>query len=221
MKRIYFLILFLSLNTAVLTQTDYSENLWLSVSLNGNFSKSMNYTSDFGLRTYDNFLKEKRTVLVRVLAEKTIRNNHKLGFGYAFFEHFSADGSLNPEQRPFLQYRFKIQKKDFQFQTRFRNEFRFFTTRNEFYNRSRIQIYLQYNLFQQRLNPAFSLEGFVSTGKNSLKECRITLGFTNKISSNLSTFFFYTLQNQSSYSGNQNIIGLQLQINLNEKSKTK
>lgn len=221
MKRFYFLILFLSLNTAIWTQTNYSENLWLAVAINGKLTETISYTGDFGFRTYDDFLKEKRTVLARFLVEKTSNKNHKFGLGYAFFEHFSADGSLNPEQRPFVQYRFKIQKNDFQFQTRFRNEFRFFTSREEFYNRSRVQINLQYNLFHQKFNPVFSAEGFISTGKNKLKESRFTFGFTNKLSSKLTSYFFYTIQNQSSYKGNQNIIGLQLQINLNENANTK
>ncbi len=221
MKFFYLIVFSLVFQARVFCQANYSENLWLGALVNGKVSKSSSLTGDIGYRTYENFIKEKRTFLARIVFEKALSEKHIVGIGYAFFDHFSKNSGINLEQRPFLQYRSRFQKNKFDFQLRIRNEFRFFTSRSEFNNRSRVQFQIRYNLFEGRLIPIFGVETFLSTGKKSLFENRFTAGLNLRINQKISALVFYTLQTQSSYKGIQNIVGIQTQINLSENNKSK
>ncbi|MFN5416086.1 MAG: hypothetical protein ACK5B9_03445, partial [Flavobacteriia bacterium] len=92
--------------------------------------------------------------------------------------------------------------------------FRYFTIKDTWFNRSRIQIQFERRLWNDKLKPTLSFEGFLTPKKKTLFESRYTLGVNVKISKNISNYIFYTLQRQSNYQGNQHIIGTQLQVKI-------
>jgi hypothetical protein len=214
MKNVFHILIFVLISFLHLSQSDYSENLWLSSQIGTKINEKTELSCDFGWRTYENFIQKRRTILGRIIVEKIVQNKNYFGIGYAQFEHFSDDQNREAEVRPFVQYRRKYESDKYNFHVRLRNEFRYFTIKDTWFNRSRIQIQFERRLWNDKLKPTLSFEGFLTPKKKTLFESRYTLGVNVKISKNISNYIFYTLQRQSNYQGNQHIIGTQLQVKI-------
>jgi hypothetical protein len=200
---------------SIRAQEDYSENLWASISVKQQITDKNSVMLDGGMRTYAHFVLKPRVSFIRLTAENKLNNQHFLAVGYAFFGQFERKESwrLIPENRVFFQYRTEIATEQHELQLRVRNEVRYFSKKQEFKDRLRLQAVYKFRL-KQWLTPFVSAEGFVTPGKNSLTEQRYAIGIQTSSNNCLKTVIAYTLQTQSNYRGIQNIISLQAQINL-------
>jgi hypothetical protein len=183
-----------------------SNNLWQSLSVRIPIKK-MQFTSDFGFRTHDNFLKSPRTALARFVLDRELANGHRLGLGYAYFEHYQENWNSRKENRPFLQYSYESETPNFAYRFRFRNEFRSFDD-NVLVNRSRLQGYISF-LIEKKIQPYLSAELFYTPGKNELLEQRYQTGLQWR-NSKIQGVLLCMIQTQSSVDYLQHIIGYQL-----------
>ena len=188
-------------------QRPYHENVWSSLILNYKLSK-WNINADAGYRWCDHFVNTKRTSLVRFSVDRSLGKIHRLGVGYAYFEHYNTISSF--ENRLFLQYIAGLNLSDSKLNIRIRNELRTYNNR-ETGNRSRLQLSWLADL-NNRYGSQLSGEVFYTPGKKPLFEQRYTLGLISKFSDNIKILAFYTAQLQSNIDYLQHIIGLQLQI---------
>lgn len=189
-------------------------NLWHSLALRTSFNKYI-LTTDFGYRSCDHFTRQSRTALGRILLERSLESAHRIGIGFACFEHFKAS-SKTIEYRPFVQYTFEKSQQHVTYRIRFRDELRIF--QNEYFaNRGRLQgtIFLRNT---KKLQPFITAELFYTPGKHELFEQRYQSGILLK-SDKMQFTTFYTLQIQSSISYVQHIIGWQLLRNISLQSK--
>ncbi len=193
------------------SQREFKYNLWQSVS--GRFtSRNIEFSSEFGYRSCDFFVKSPRNVFGRIILEyKILRFNH-FGLGFAYFEHFSDNLDTRFENRPFFQYRVENSICKMAYKFRFRNELRLFNDHN-FSNRLRIQGGINF-ISSDRLHPYFSVEYFYTPGKQELFEQRYNIGITKR-TKNIQSSFFYILQRQSNVQYLQNIIGYQIHFFMN------
>lgn len=193
-------------------QIDYSQNLWLAFQAKKNLKSNSLITFDGGFRTHNQFIQSPRTGLARIVIEHKIHTQF-IGLGFANFIHFKSNfENVNPEFRPFIQYRTLItpKAKKISFWVRFRHEFRFFTRTEDLQNRSRIQLGSRTSLNDKNIM-VVSTEQFLTFNENHLFEQRYQLGF-QKVSNAHSLFIFYQLQFQNTYKGPQHIIGLTYQF---------
>ena len=192
-------------NLTIASQHPYAENLWTSALINFK-TKKISFTGDAGYRLCNQFVHSPRTHLVRMTIDYSINNLHKIGMGYAYFEHFSSLNSS--ENRYFIQYIASMETKKATINLRFRNELRTYNNRSTG-DRTRIQATIN-----KKLSSNFSAqvggELFYTPGKNALFEQRYSIGLTTKISSHFKILTFYTTQFQSTISYLQNIVGCQL-----------
>ena len=200
----------------------YEKNIWRSLVVKHKISDKYNFTFDVGYRIFDEFIKKRRQYLVRGLFERKIRDNQSVGFGFAYFESISS--SLNDyrkEIRPFVQYQYSYKKANSNFSLRFRNELRDFIEDKRIVNRARLQFNFEYK-FQKYFAPKLSVEEFLTTPKKIVLEHRYGLSNTFYFSELINFNVFYILQFQSSVKMNnrfipQNILGLQLNLNIQKK----
>ena len=221
MKKQFFTFYFLlfSFNSLLAQTSPYSQNLWTSVLWRHQFNRGVVLTSDVGYRSFDEFYKQTRQQLGRVMLEKKIGSQHAFGVGYTFFNSYaSSSKKLTGESRPFVNYQFTLKKEKFTLGLRVRDEFRYFIEKEEWVNRLRGQASIEINTPIKYVLPRVFVEGFVSSGAKTLVEQRYSIGNTLAFSEKFKVFLFYTLQRQSSIlinnqQVNQHIIGLQVQLN--------
>lgn len=191
----------------------YQTNLWGSFVWNHSWTPATVLTVDAGYRSCDDFIKEHRQSLLRLTQVYRFRNGISAGGGLAWFRHRRlADHSINNEIRPFLHVTYRFRQQKWLLNVRFREELRWYPQVENRFFRSRLQFMIMRSV-SSWLNPVFSAEGFLTTGKNSLKESRLTCGNQWRFRNKTALYLFYTLQFQSSVNGNQHIIGAQYTIN--------
>jgi hypothetical protein len=190
-------------------QKPYQHNLWQSIAVKSILYK-MALNVDFGYRSHDCFVRNSRTALGRVVFDYEIRPAHRLGIGYAYFEHYKTGTTI--ENRPFIQYSFEKANAKTTFRLRFRNELRVFK-QERLANRSRLQGSM--SLMNSRIiQPTLSVELFFTPGKSHLIEQRYQFGIQHK-REHLQGVLHYTLQIQSSVYYLQHIIGYQINYFIN------
>lgn len=215
MKSFNFL-LFLIVQISIDAQSEYSQNLWNSLVIQKKLKTDQLLTADFGHRTYDRFIYKQRNSLGRITFEKQLRS-HFIGIGYAEFLHIKeqSDERRQYETRPFIQYRFQKQIRQFILAYRLRNEFRFFHYDHTLVNRIRLQLQTRLSTLNKLIKPVLNAEIFYSANSKKHWESRFQTGILSEWNSRVQSLVSYTLQNQSLKKGGQHIIGLQLQFNLN------
>ena len=207
MFRYFILIAFLSQLFPFIGQRPFHENAWSSLLVNYKLSR-WNITADAGYRSCDQFLQSKRTSLIRFTAERSLGEIHRLGVGYAYFEHYNTVNSY--ENRLFLQYNAELNLNRSKLNFRFRNELRTYNNRDTG-NRSRLQVTWLKEI-TDRLGMQLAAEALYTPGNNALFEQRYTAGLNSKLTDNVKMIGFYTAQLQSNIDYLQHIIGLQVQL---------
>lgn len=192
-------------------QEAYRQNCWGSLVWNHQWNEKIETTVDVGYRRCDQFFNRRRQVLGRLTALYRFQKGLSAGVGFAWFQHSALTRAFTNEYRPFLQVGYRSVKKQWNWQLRFRQEWRLYPSVDKRFQRSRFQIHFRRTTRFSCLEPIVSLEGFATIQRNILWESRITIGNNFKLR-NHSLFLFYTLQNQTSVDGNQHIIGLQFSI---------
>jgi hypothetical protein len=197
-------------------QRPFESNLWSSFVLNIK-QNDWGIVTDLGYRLCDSFINQRRTALARITVDRSLIKNHRLGLGYAYFEHYG--GVTSRENRLFLQYSTAFTFQDSKLNFRFRNELRTFNNRNTT-NRMRLQV-----AYFRDLSPLFgaqtSAEIFYTPGNNSLVEQRYLTGINTRISEQVKLVCYYMGQIQSNVKYLQNMIGIQLQVILERSSSLK
>lgn len=193
------------------SQQAYQQNSWASLVWNHQWNARVETIADIGYRRCDGFVQRRRQALGRLTALYRFRNGFSVGPGFAWFQHSALTSAVTNEYRPFVQAGYRSGKKRWNWQLRFRQEWRLYPTVDKRFHRSRLQIQFRRRTRFSCLEPTVSLEGFATIQRTILWESRITIGNNFKLR-NHSLFLFYTLQNQTSVDGNQHIIGLQLSI---------
>lgn len=220
-----FYFLLFTFNSLLAQTSPFAQNLWASVLWRHQFNRGIVLTSDVGYRSFDAFYKQTRQQLGRVMIEKKIGANHAFGIGYTYFNSYSSSNKkLTGESRPFINYQFIQNLEKFALGLRIRNELRYFIEKKEWINRLRGQINFEFKTTNKNVLPRIFVEGFISSGTNTLKEYRFSIGNTFTISDTYKFFIFYTLQRQSSLVVNNNVINqhiLGLQVQLNTTSNVK
>lgn len=213
MRRGISVIVFLSFALSVFSQRPFESNLWSSFVLNIK-QNEWAVVTDLGFRWCDSFIQEKRTGLARITIDRSLIKNHRLGLGYAYFEHYGE--LVSKENRLFLQYATGINFEKAKLNLRFRNEIRTFNNRNTT-NRMRLQAayFRDVNRF---VGVQASAEVFFTPNNTSLLEQRYLIGTNTKISEQVKLVFYYMGQFQSNVKYLQNMIGIQLQIILDQSS---
>ena len=209
--RTYLTYLFLTLciTLSAHAQKPYLSNLWQSLSVRGKLNKFA-VVVDLGYRSNDHFIRNPRTALGRIIIDYELIPAHRLGIGYAYFEHYKTGTTI--ENRPFIQYSFEKANAKTIFRLRFRNELRVFK-QEQLANRSRLQGSM--SLMNSRIiQPTLSLELFFTPGKSHLIEQRYQFGIQHK-REHLQGVLHYTLQIQSSVNYLQHIIGYQINYIIN------
>jgi hypothetical protein len=222
MKRITvtFLILMVS-HPGNTQQSFYSENCWNSILWRHSWKNKVLVSSDIGYRSFDAFFSRTRQQLIRMSVEKIFKENHSLGFGYAYFNSYSSSlKNLTGESRLFVQYQWIKKTIASNFGIRIRNEFRYFPSSKEFNNRFRSQFYYERKTNIKQVQPRFFLEEFLTINSKPFIEQRYGIGNTFNLHPSLNLFIFYTLQLQETIKLNnmqikQHIVGVQFQINTN------
>jgi hypothetical protein len=197
----------------------YEKNIWTSLVVRTNLSNKCNFTFDIGYRTFDDFVKLRRQVLIRGIMDYKIRENQSMGLGFAYFESISSNlVDYKTEMRPFFQYFYANKKNKSDFSLRFRNEIRGFVDDEKIVNRFRLQLSFEYK-FHKFISPRLSIEEFLTLQNSNILEQRYGFSNTLYFSDVINLNVFYILQFQSSIKNNvmlipQNILGLQLVINI-------
>ena len=207
MIRTLLVISFFFNSIATFSQRPFAENVWSSMLVNYKVAK-WGVTSDVGYRSCDQFVQNPRTALFRLTIDRAIKKDHRIGLGYAYFEHYNTISSY--ENRWFVQYSTNFEIKKSRLNVRLRNELRTYNNRNTA-NRTRIQLTWIKKL-SETFKSQFSTELFYTPGQSSLFEQRYTLGLNSSITNHLKLTAFYTLQLQSSIDYSQHIIGIQAQL---------
>lgn len=214
-----FYVLLSTFNSLVAQTSPYAQNCWTSILWRHQFKQGFMITSDIGYRSFDEFFKQTRQQLGRVMVEKRLNDRHAVGVGYTYFNSYSSSlKSLTGESRSFVQYQFtKINEKS-TIGIRVRNEFRYYVAKQELVNRFRTQVSYEQKTKYAWLLPRLFVEGFVTSGSKPIIEQRYSIGNTFKLNATLNLFLFYTLQRQSTIllnkqEVNQHILGVQLQLN--------
>lgn len=200
-----YLLVFVCLNIHLIAfcQKLYSENLWTSIQVSKEYKKSK-FIFDSGLRTYDDYIKQRRTIFCRILIEKKL-NNNKIGVGYALFEH----NKIKIENRIYFQFVKTYLIKNNHIQIRIRDDLRYMD--NIFYNRYRLMGYVKYNKYEN-IKPYINIEYFY-TRQNNFLEQRYLIGNGFEIKKNtINIFYMCQLQTGKQYI--QNIIGTQINFSL-------
>lgn len=200
-------ISFFFISVATLSQRPFAENVWSSMLVNYKDAK-WGVTADVGYRSCNQFVQNPRTALFRLTTDRVIIKDHRIGLGYAYFEHYNTTSSY--ENRWFVQYSKGFEIKNSRLIVRLRNELRTYNNRNTT-NRTRIQLTWIKKL-SETFRSQFSTELFYTPGQSSLFEQRYTLGLNSSITNHLKLTGFYTLQIQSSINYLQHIIGIQAQL---------
>ncbi len=195
------------------TQEAYQQNSWGSLVWNHRWNAKVETTADIGHRRCDGFIQRQRQALGRLTILYRFRNGFTAGAGFAWFRHSALTSIITNEYRPFLELGFRSGKKRWNWQMRFREEWRLYPSIEKNFHRARLQIQVRRTTHLSCLEPRVSIEGFSTIQQHVLLESRITVGNNIKLRSH-SLFLFYTLQNQTSVDGNQHIIGLQFSINI-------
>ena len=87
-------------------QTTHTEQVWLGYFNQTRFSNKWGLWVDLQLRTKEDFFTNFSTAIARAGATYYLNDNTKLTAGYAYINHFPADGHKNvsqPEHRPWQQ----------------------------------------------------------------------------------------------------------------------
>ncbi|MES2555186.1 MAG: DUF2490 domain-containing protein [Bacteroidota bacterium] len=192
-------------------QEAYQQNSWGSLVWNHQWRGRIESIADIGHRRCDGFVYRRRQALGRLTVLYRFRNGFSAGLGFAWFQHSSLTSAITNEYRPFLQAGYRSGKKRWNWQLRFRQEWRLYPSVDKHFHRTRLQLQLRRTTHFSCLEPVVSIEGFSTIQSNILLESRITVGNNFKLR-NQTLFLFYTLQNQTSVDGNQHIIGLQFNI---------
>jgi hypothetical protein len=201
------IVLFFSVVTSSLGQRPYAGNLWSSFNLNCKLNEWAVVT-DLGYRLCDSFINQRRTALGRITIDRNLIKNHRLGLGYAYFEHYG--GVTSKENRLFFQYATALNFEDSKLNFRFRNELRTFNNRNTT-NRMRLQA-AYFRDISTFFGAQVSAEIFYTPGNQSLLEQRYLAGLNMKISEQVKLVCYYMGQFQSNVKYLQNMIGIQLQV---------
>lgn len=199
---------FLSIAPLVFGQSKrpFSTNSWLAVQGNFRVSEKWELQADAGHRRCDRFIRDSRQTLIRSTLQFRFSEKISAGTGFAWFGHVS-NGKTTNEYRPFLQLNFRGGKKHWKHSLRLRNEWRLYPQRNEYSNRTRLQVGSRYTGCR-RFQPYVTLEGFVTPGATTILESRGTIGLTIPCGKS-AVSLFYTEQQQSTIEYGQHIIGIQ------------
>lgn len=192
-------------------QEAYRQNSWGSLVWNHQWNEKVETVADIGYRRCD----RRRQALGRLTALYRFRNGFSAGAGFAWFQHSALTSVITNEYRPFLQAGFRSARRGWNWQLRFRQEWRLYPSVDKQFHRTRLQIQLRRKTRFSCLEPVVSIEGFSTIQRNVLLESRMTVGNNFKLRKQ-TLFLFYTLQNQTSVDGNQHIIGLQISIKTGE-----
>jgi len=205
--------IFLSYALSAFSQRPFESNLWSSFVLNVK-KNEWAVVTDLGYRWCNSFIEERRTGLARITIDRNVIKNHRLGIGYAYFEHYGEITSK--ENRLFLQYAKGLNFENTKLNFRFRNELRTFNNRNTT-NRMRLQM-AYFRDLSPFLGAQASVEIFCTPGTNPLLEQRYLTGLNMKISEQAKLLIFYMGQFQSNVKYLQNMIGIQFQMLLEQRS---
>lgn len=207
MKAPFFLLSF-GMTFVCFTQENrpFATNSWFAAQAIFPLSKKWEVQADAGHRRCDEFVRQSRQTHLRTTLLYRLTVKLSVGPGFTWFGHVS-EGKVTHEYRPFLQLSFRGDKKNWQKTMRLRNEWRIYPQRNEWRNRTRLQLGLRWNQLK-RIQPYATLEGFITPGKTTVLESRITAGITFPIGRSALSLF-YTEQQQSTIEYGQHIIGIQ------------
>jgi hypothetical protein len=172
-------------------------------------------STEVGYRTFD-FLNKRRTMFTRILFDKNLNENFKLGGGFAYFNNYQFSKFIYVnEYRPFIQFIYSKIIRDINVSLRVRDEWRIYEVGTKNSNRIRLQLGVEYNVKNYALRLNYEN---LYTDEN-IYENRYTIGFS--IKKNKHTYqLFYALNTQSNVKYlnkivNQSVLGLQFTFNNN------
>ncbi len=103
-----FLLISIAISGYAQTKTTTSENqIWAGYFNQTRLSDKWGFWAEAQVRTKENFVNDLSTAIARVGATYYLNDDAKLTAGYAYINHFPAEGHLNvsqPEHRPWQQF---------------------------------------------------------------------------------------------------------------------